>query len=390
MRMTRRLDISGLLACFLALSCASIAHARAEDLRDEDLPAMLCGSPAVIERPAASASGFSPTAVDPQIPWMAKLEIVEQILPGGVEVMGNCGGAVIGPRLVVTAAHCVHGADWQSIRITMGDRNVDGAKALRRTARRALCHADYRADSLDNDIALIELDAPLPADFPLLRIASADELSGLERGDPALSAGWARGKGGASMSRLLRRTPLRLVDPARVGRSGGTKMVAAPDRDRPSLCLGDSGGPLIADAGQGPALIGVFSNVDALVDPRTGVVHELCSGFEARSYFTSLIGLRGWLEQTAARMSAALAAPLRVQEHFPHAKAGLKLNRCSNESGNDAHASPVADCPDARKPAGAFGLLEFQGSVRLRPAAGNAYAFRSGADRTDTGIARDP
>ena len=84
---------------------------------------------------------------------------------------GFCTGALIGPQLVLTAAHCLYDKTTgvqihpEDIEFQAGFRN-GRALAYRRVAR-AVAHPDYRytaADDLDRviaDLALLELDQPI-------------------------------------------------------------------------------------------------------------------------------------------------------------------------------------------------------------------------------------
>ncbi|MEO1291810.1 MAG: trypsin-like serine protease [Pseudomonadota bacterium] len=286
------LVVLGTMTPLPALAQASLAEAGA----------WVCGTPRWRETASETAAGYQPSAADRMLPWMAKLEILEQRLEGGSFLKSNCGAAALDRHWLITAAHCVASNDWLSVRVTLGSRDLDAGGAVRRSVAVALCHEGFDPSNLDFDLALLRLDQPLPSTFPTLRVATSYEIDQLRPNQQALSAGWARSGGskkGTQMSRVLSRRYLRLVDPARSGFTGGAaRLVAAPQADEPSLCLGDSGGPLVADVGDGPSLVGVFSNVDALVDPATGEVTELCEGFEARSYFTSLSGLHYWLDAT--------------------------------------------------------------------------------------------
>lgn len=271
------------------------------------LDAWICGAALDDATPPRSASGFTPHAADPATPWAAKLEIIEERFEDGAMTVSNCSAAAVAPRWLVTAAHCVGQEGWVSVKATLGARDSTEPSALRRTASVALCHERFDPRNLAFDVALLRLDEPLPPTFPLLRLATRAETARLAPGDPALSAGWGR-ISSSEISRIMRKATVRVVDPAR---RGDGMIVAAPVRHEESLCVGESGAPLVADLGGGPALFGVFSSVDAYYSRESGKMIELCHGFEARSYFTALRGLEGWIRNAidACERDPALCAP---------------------------------------------------------------------------------
>ena len=258
--------------------------------------AWICGEARDRETLPRSPGRFRPKAADPSAPWAAKLEIVEEKFADGAMTISNCSAAVLAPGWLVTAAHCVGQEGWISVRATLGAKDSGDPGAIRSLVSTAICHERFDPRSLAYDVALLRLERPLPTDFPTLRIATLGEIDRLARGDAALSAGWGR-VSKQEISRLLRKAQVEVVDPSR---SGDGMIVAAPVRHEDSLCIGESGAPLVADLGSGPALFGVFSSVDAYYDPGSDTMVELCHGFEARSYFTGLGKLRGWIDKVMA------------------------------------------------------------------------------------------
>lgn len=264
------------------------------------LDAWVCGASLEEGAPEGGARDFLPEAADPTAPWAAKLEIIEERFGDGAMTVSNCGAAAVAPGWLLTAAHCVGQEGWISVRATLGAKDSSAASAVRRSVSAAICHERFDPRNLSHDVALLRLDRPLPPDFPLLRLASQKEALRLKPGDAALSAGWGR-VSKREISRVLRKAAVRVVDPAR---AGDGMIVAAPIRHEESLCVGESGAPLVADLGEGQALFGVFSSVDAYFDKRSGEMVELCHGFEARSYFTALGSLRGWIDSVIKHCDA--------------------------------------------------------------------------------------
>jgi Trypsin len=190
-------------------------------------------------------------------PWFAKLPL--------------CGGALIAPDRVATAAHCVAGLplrDLRSVRFGSGvERAATGIAVDPGYVRRALA-GTANLDAPAGDVALVTLDRPVTGVTPLrLRRAAP------ARGTRAV----VFGAGQTSVPRVaqlpsLRRATLAVISDGACRdfyRSHGGRryrsalrpatMVCATDPDgrRPfrSACTGDSGGPLVA----GSTLAGIVS-----------------------------------------------------------------------------------------------------------------------------------
>jgi len=174
-----------------------------------------------------------------EFPWMVAVVNKNN---GGV-----CGGALIAPRWVLTAAHC-----------TGMNRYVLAGSPERSAARRfevlkAKRHPDFDKTEFANDIGLLYLDGALETE--LVSIATADAADQLlKRGMRAHIAGWGKtAAGGRPADRLV----VALTFLYSLQREDSRYVYRDPNT---GPCGYDSGGPMIInpDAGRA-ALVGVAS-----------------------------------------------------------------------------------------------------------------------------------
>jgi hypothetical protein len=208
---------------------------------------------------------------------------VVMVLARGGEREGFCTGIVLGPRIVLTAAHCLGPA--RDMAITY--RDADGKPALIAVAAAAI-HPLYRADAIVTrqvsiDLALVETATPLEARFTPARLAEGD---GPPVGAEAILAGFGvaregeAGSGGTLRSAQLRvRAPLSPI------------LMWAEDAQASGAgaCGGDSGGPLFLDDGE---------TVAAIVAWTSGEHGHRCG---LLTQGPLIAPLRGWIAATMAR-----------------------------------------------------------------------------------------
>lgn len=77
----------------------------------------------------------------------------------------KCGGALISSRTVITAAHCVHGANDLRI-VRLGEhilnRRDDGAQPVDYVIKKKIIHPNYSRGTAENDVAILKLVEAVP------------------------------------------------------------------------------------------------------------------------------------------------------------------------------------------------------------------------------------
>lgn len=208
-------------------------------------------------------------------PWLVQIT-----LNGGA----FCGGALVHPMLVLTAAHCLWSAQNGNFWGNLGVMQAFTGRTLSETGGEQLNIAGWGIASnyqpLDaglsgeNDYGLLALSSP--SSRPVLKIAGSDERAVWRAGRSALVAGFGNISQGGAASPVLKELTVPILDDSVCASSNsyGTAFFASNMlcsgivQGGSGTCQGDSGGALTVPVdGGGRRIVGVVSWGDGCAKP---------------------------------------------------------------------------------------------------------------------------
>lgn len=217
-------------------------------------------------------------------PWQAFVQ------PGGFA----CGGSLITPEWVLTAAHCLFDDQGNPITadqvtVLLGAHNIAQTEPSQQQFQvtQAIPHPQYDANTNDNDIALLKLAtaATLTDRVQTVALTGPGDAALVAPGTPATVTGWgALTEGGASPDVLYQvSVPIVSNEVCNAANGGITEnmLCAGLEEGGKDSCQGDSGGPLVVPDGAGwkqtgvvsfgqgcarPGLYGVYARVSRYID----------------------------------------------------------------------------------------------------------------------------
>lgn len=226
-------------------------------------------APAVPAAANGVVVGGVPTTTDDE-PWVVALASRQRF---GTGRSGQfCGGVAVGPRTVVTAAHCLGQdalgvTDWHNLpdlRVIAGRTDLGGSDGEELPLSDVWVNPDFDATTNAGDVAVITLSASLPGGA-VIPMAGPDDTASYVPGTQAQVYGWGDTTGQGTYPQSLRTAQVQVLadsvcEKAYPGDADGTyvraSMVCAGEPEGgKDACQGDSGGPLVADG----RLIGLVS-----------------------------------------------------------------------------------------------------------------------------------
>lgn len=161
-----------------------------------------------------------------------------------------CTGTVVGPRSVLTAAHCVDGADPSSLEFGFGANQDQVEGSVQVLA--AVQHPQWDSQALANDVAMLTLSE----DAPVAPIELNKAMDDTWIGRPVTLVGYGVSDGPSQTGGGIKR----MVD-VTIDKLEATTLHYTTESGQ-TACNGDSGGPAFADEGGVQVVVGVTSYGD--------------------------------------------------------------------------------------------------------------------------------
>lgn len=245
-------------------------------------------------------------------------------LPHQVLIMQDgqpgCGGSIVGPSTVVSAAHCFDPSNPTSYSIRAGVLDYRDTSGQDRAVVRVINHPDFNFAQAP-DVAVLQLASPLVFDSRVSSIALANP-SEISIGQSAVVSGWgALSDAGVEYPDELLKTTVTLIGDAECEASlaaeePGTTIVDALELCASSSpgdsCYGDSGGPLTVGTGSQARLGGIVSWGLLCGPPSPGIYAEVPAIAEwiAANAGEALTGTLGGVDPSPTEVPTATPVPV--------------------------------------------------------------------------------
>lgn len=253
-------------------------------------------------------NGAQGSAAD--MPYLVALVDTSTMSQGGGYQAQFCGGALVTPTKVVTAAHCVVDPSTRQISAA-ADIQVLLGPSLKTPViapvpvTSVIVHPNYDIDSSDSDIAVLTLASPLDGVPTITPLSPAETATYVSSGGAVRVGGWGNTTalaGGKAFPDIFRIANL-VTFPDTMCGARGTYSVngvnfqgfSASEADASTMlcagaadtsgrmidaCYGDSGGPLVSALGGPARLIGVVSWGDDCASKYPGVYTRVSAMYD--------------------------------------------------------------------------------------------------------------
>ncbi|KAF2882846.1 hypothetical protein ILUMI_23358 [Ignelater luminosus] len=213
-----------------------------------------CGTVKIPARPLIT---YGQSTTEGEWPWHAALYRSK-----GLDLQYICGGSLISPKHIITAAHCVTKpktgvpVNPELLTVYLGKYNLikPSSNVQDKTVKRITAHPEYNATYFHNDLAVLELDSPVQISDFVRSVCLWEEDSNLNSVVEKLGTvvGWGFDQTGTVTENLMQaKMPVVSTETCIFSnrdffsRFTSTKTFCAGFRNGTSACTGDSGGGMV-------------------------------------------------------------------------------------------------------------------------------------------------
>ncbi len=227
-------------------------------------------------------------------PWMAALVNSSQ----SNAYQGQfCGGALIDPQWVLTAAHCTENNGPSDIDVVVGRHTLSSSEGERISVMEIVQYPSFNSSTLDSDLALLHLSTA--SSQPTIPVVGAGDANLFDPGTLVTVIGWGLTdpNNNSSYMDALQQVSVPIVSNAVCnagnaynGQITANMLCAGYASGGKDSCSGDSGGPLMAPDTQGGGWVqaGIVSWGDGCAAPNKYGVYTRVANF--KSWIESYVG----------------------------------------------------------------------------------------------------
>ncbi|XP_043269966.1 phenoloxidase-activating factor 2-like [Venturia canescens] len=193
-----------------------------------------------------------------EFPWMVAVCSMEEAKTDEVHTVYMCGGALIHPRAVLTAAHRVVGKNINKLKIITGDWDASNLREnlshQEQNVAKVIIHEQFNPGSLANDFALLILAHPLNLTeaVDVVCLPKSEDRFDFTR---CLATGWGKDVYGGQYQKKLKKIELPVIPHSDCQTALRTRLspnfvlnpsfICAGGEAGRDTCTGDGGSPLV-------------------------------------------------------------------------------------------------------------------------------------------------